>query len=65
MEWAPPGADPVAFIDEQVLAREIPLDELTGPEDGPRISDDRPFNEYFVLRRLGAKSPATSDGQKR
>ena len=64
MEWAPPGTDPVAFIDEQVLAREIPLNELTGDENGPRISDDRPFNEYFVLRRLSAGSLATSEGQE-
>ena len=49
---------------KQVLAREIPLNELTGDENGPRISDDRPFNEYFVLRRLSAGSLANSEGQE-
>ena len=64
MEWAPPGTDPAAFIQEQVLGRELRLEELQGPEDGPRISDDHPFNEYFVLRRLRAEAEPSS-GQPR
>jgi hypothetical protein len=26
---------------------------MRGAREGPLISDDRPFNEYFILRRLG------------
>ncbi len=51
MEWAPPGTEPSQFIQEQVLERELALETLTGPAEGPRISDDQPFNEYFVMRR--------------
>jgi len=60
MEWAPPGTVPATFIKEQVLDREIPLADLVGPSDGPRISDDRPFNEYFVLRRLLSPKPRSN-----
>jgi spermidine synthase len=61
MEWAPPGTDPAAFIEEQVLARELAVAPLMGAADGPRISDDRPFNEYFVLRRLAGADPETRE----
>ncbi|MFP6641750.1 MAG: hypothetical protein VCC04_16005, partial [Myxococcota bacterium] len=60
MEWAPPGTAPAVFIKEQVLDREIPLANLMGPSEGPRISDDRPFNEYFVLRRLLSPEPVSN-----
>ncbi len=52
LEWSPPGTDPAAFIEEQVLGRELSAETLMGAGEGPRITDDRPFNEYFVLRRL-------------
>ena len=55
MEWSPVGLNPERFIREQVLERERDLATLMGPRNGPFISDDRPFNEYFILRRLGAK----------
>jgi len=55
MEWSPVGLNPAGFIQEQVLERELDLATLMGPRDGPFISDDRPFNEYFILRRLAAK----------
>jgi spermidine synthase len=54
MEWAPVGSRPEKFIEEQVLGRELEPEQLMGPPIGPEISDDRPFNEYFILRRLGA-----------
>jgi hypothetical protein len=54
MEWAPVGSRPEKFIEEQVLGRELEPEKLMGPPIGPEISDDRPFNEYFILRRLGA-----------
>jgi len=51
MEWAPRGADPAAFMNEQILSRELPLGELLEDLAGPVITDDRPYNEYFALRR--------------
>ncbi len=58
MEWAPRGADPARFIDAQILSRELPLSMLLEDEEGPVITDDRPFNEYFVLRRAFAAPEA-------
>jgi hypothetical protein len=52
MEWSPALSTPEAFIQEQVLERELDLATLMGASEGPFISDDRPFNEYFILRRL-------------
>ncbi len=54
MEWSPARSTPEAFIQEQVLERELDLATLMGASDGPFISDDRPFNEYFILRRVSA-----------
>jgi hypothetical protein len=35
----------------QNLTREISLSEAEGNDSSPALSDDRPFNEYFWLRR--------------
>lgn len=34
-----------------VLAREIPLAELLPEDRGITITDDHPYNEYYLLRR--------------
>jgi predicted membrane-bound spermidine synthase len=39
----------------QVLAREVSIDQLLPEDANIRITDDRPFNEYFLLRRLQLK----------
>lgn len=65
MEWAPRGVSPAEFMNEQILERELPLAPLLGDPDGPVITDDRPYNEYFALRRaLGAGDDA-SEGDAR
>jgi len=50
VEWGPS-----ANVEEQfdlVLSREIPLQQLVQEDSGiPVLSDDRPVNEYFLLRR--------------
>jgi spermidine synthase len=51
MEWAPPG-DPSGYL-SGVLAREIQVKTAFHANPQVRITDDRPLNEYFVLRRLG------------
>jgi spermidine synthase len=51
-EWLPRNLSLETFLERDVLARELSLEALIGPLDGPTIIDDRPFNEYFAMRRL-------------
>jgi hypothetical protein len=52
MEWAD-GAS-LQQIVQEILGSEIPLQSVLPPPGSniPAISDDRPYNEYFFLRRL-------------
>jgi hypothetical protein len=49
-EWKP-GADLRSEI-AKVLGEELPLARALPAHPGIVITDDRPFNEYFLLRRL-------------
>jgi spermidine synthase len=51
LEWSSGLTLPqyIAFI----MSRPVQIDELLNPNPNVRITDDRPFNEYFLLRRLG------------
>jgi predicted membrane-bound spermidine synthase len=51
LEWYP-GADALGLV-RSLTFNEIPLAGLLPADPGTRITDDRPFNEYFLLRRLG------------
>ena len=52
LEWDPASSAQQQFA--RVLQHELPLDDLIGLAPGvPALQDDRPVNEYFVLRRLG------------
>ncbi len=53
VEWGP-ARDPKTQFD-LVLSREIPLEKLIGEDLRiPALTDDRPVNEYYILRtRLG------------
>jgi spermidine synthase len=51
LEWAP-HVDLASYLG-LVLAREIPISAALNPNPEIRITDDDPFNEYFLLRRLG------------
>ncbi len=51
MEWAA-TTDVTAYLGS-VLARETPVEPSLNPDPRVRLSDDRPLNEYFLLRRLG------------
>jgi hypothetical protein len=53
-EW--PKENLVADV-RAVLQREIPLGDLLPEDRGIRVSDDRPFNEYYLLRRLREAKP--------
>jgi predicted membrane-bound spermidine synthase len=47
----------------RVLANEIPVSELLNPDLSIVINDDRPYNEYFLLRRASGNTPSTSAAQ--
>ena len=49
LEWNP-GCDAEAYFG-RLLANEIPLDALLPGDPRVVITDDRPFNEYFLIRR--------------
>jgi spermidine synthase len=55
-EWAPPakGGEAVLNAFQSLLTSEVPLETLIlqSPKT-PALSDDRPINEYYALRRRG------------
>jgi spermidine synthase len=51
MEWSKPGADIEAFVQHQILDRETSVEAVAGDLGEQGISDDRPINEYFIMRR--------------
>jgi spermidine synthase len=53
LEWSP-GGEPLPLYIERVLSKEFPPSEFYNPNLQIRITDDQPFNEYFLLRRIGA-----------
>ena len=50
LEWTSIG-DVSAYIG-LVVTNEIPLSEILNSDPTIQITDDHPFNEYFLLRRL-------------
>jgi len=50
-EWFRPGRSE-AYL-RHLLAQERSIEGVLLPPGSPMITDDRPFNEYFILRRLG------------
>ncbi|MDX6768776.1 MAG: hypothetical protein SF051_04540 [Elusimicrobiota bacterium] len=53
VEWGPWPTPEKQF--QVVLANEIPLSALIDGRPSTPLSDDRPINEYFLLRRLGLR----------
>jgi len=49
VEWTPEWD--VRRLMSEVLSREIPLKDVLGRDPSVVITDDRPYNEYFLLRR--------------
>ena len=37
---------------EEVVSQEIPIQNLLNPDPEVRITDDSPYNEYFLLRQM-------------
>ena len=51
LEWET-ARDLPAYL-ESVLSQEIPIANILHPDQKIRITDDRPLNEYFLLRQAG------------
>jgi hypothetical protein len=51
LEWDPQASSTMIY--RVIFSREIPVTDLVSADPKAIISDDRPFNEYFLLRRLG------------
>jgi hypothetical protein len=51
LEWSPTRSVPDYIA--QVLGQEFTVEEALDPDPRIRITDDRPYNEYFLLRRWG------------
>jgi hypothetical protein len=49
LEWSD-SRDLTAYL-RGIVAREIPAEKSLNPDPKIQITDDRPLNEYFLLRR--------------
>jgi spermidine synthase len=49
LEWG--GWPSIPRCLQDVLSTEVPVADLLNPKPQIRVTDDRPFNEYFLLRR--------------
>ena len=58
MEWMDAWSLPTLLDAFQaVMSRVQPLPDLLNPNPNVQVTDDRPFNEYFLLREQGFYSP--------
>ncbi len=51
LEWSP-SQDLPGYL-SQILSKEFPIERELDPDPGVQITDDHPYNEYFLLRRWG------------
>jgi spermidine synthase len=51
LEWS--GSPDLTGYLNLVLAQEVPIRDLLNPNPEIELTDDHPFNEYFLLRQLG------------
>ena len=58
-EWSAGGSGTQMM--QHLLSNEITLTELLSPNPKITIRDDRPYNEYFIVRRLVDGSPRASE----
>ena len=67
MEWGPAATPEDQF--QRVLSRQMTLDQLIdGAPNTPAMKDDRPINEYFLLRsdsRPQSPQPLPTDTRRR
>jgi len=51
LEWDASGDLPAYF--GRVLSQEVPIESIVNPDLKIEITDDKPLNEYFLLRQVG------------
>jgi spermidine synthase len=56
VEWE---HEDVSTLAGKILSKEVPLDDVLGNHPHRMITDDRPFNEYYLLRRSWARARRT------
>ena len=54
LEWADTN-DPAAYF-SRVINHEYSISDILNPDPEVEVTDDQPYNEYFLLRRLNNKS---------
>ncbi|OGL73636.1 hypothetical protein A3C96_03110 [Candidatus Uhrbacteria bacterium RIFCSPHIGHO2_02_FULL_60_10] len=59
MEWGAPGNQDISQYAANILSRKMPFDQFLMGSPDIVITDDRPFNEYYLLRNLTDKSGPT------
>ena len=52
LEWVEDKNTPIAYVVGTVLNYQIPIERISSADPSIYISDDRPYNEYFFLRRF-------------
>jgi spermidine synthase len=58
MEWMDAGHFPtLASCFQPIISREAPIASLLNPDPKIQITDDQPFNEYYLLRDLRLYAP--------
>jgi len=55
LEWSPTNS--LNSYLTQILSKEFPIKRMLNPDPVIRITDDKPFNEYFFLRQGGLFAP--------
>jgi predicted membrane-bound spermidine synthase len=56
LEWS--AGRPLPKYLGKVITAEIPIDRLLSPEPLIRVTDDKPFNEYFLMRQAKLLRPS-------
>ncbi len=56
LEWE---HDDIRTLAQNILSKEVPLEEVLGNHPSRMITDDRPYNEYYLLRRSWARARRT------
>ena len=51
LEWWAPGAD-IRALYQAIAEKELPMSVLAPPDLKNAVTDDRPFNEYYLMRDL-------------
>jgi hypothetical protein len=54
LEWYYPSQDVTPYIN-RILSNEVSIPSMLNPDLKIQITDDQPFNEYYLLRQWGMR----------